>query len=134
MEDELVQYYIVNSELKMSTGKVSAQVAHVASDIASDLSSEQDYEFIKIMGRTQDPDYLFHCEQCEKFTKWQENDQPKIILRGKLNEMEKLIKQGWYFIRDNGRTEIPIGSLTCIGYPPEYKSIMKRIVKRFQLL
>lgn len=65
---------------------------------------------------------------------WHDGDQKKIVLRGKQKELEKLIGQGWYFIRDNGLTEIPKGSLTVVAYVPEYKSLMQKMVKRFQLL
>lgn len=118
-EDELVQYFIVNSELNMSSGKIAAQVGHVATIITHDVlihKYESDYEIV------------------ENWYWWLYKDQPKIILRGKQKDMEKLIEQGWYYIRDNGRTEIPADSLTVIGCAPEYKSIMKPIVKRFQLL
>lgn len=109
-EDELVQYYIVNSELNMSAGKIAAQVAHVATLITIDYLEEDIFE------------------------QWINMDQPKIILRGKQKEMDKLIEQGWHYIHDLGRTEIEDGSLTCIGFRPEWKSIMKPIVKRLQLL
>lgn len=118
MEDELVQYFIVNSELNMSTGKVAAQVAHVATNISHAI-----YQDMRVV-----------FPATHKWSKWLVNSQPKIILRGKQKEMEKLIEQGWYFIRDNGRTEIEPNSLTCVAWFPEHKSIMKSIVKRFQLL
>lgn len=133
-KDELVQYFIVNSELNMSAGKIAAQVAHVATSIASNLSWREDYRDVRATGISQDEDYIKHEAACDKFDMWLENSQPKIILRGKQKDMEKLIEQGWYYIRDNGRTEIPADSLTVIGFVPEYKSIMKPIVKRFQLL
>jgi len=34
MEDGLVEYFIINSELNMSVGKVCAQIGHVATIIA----------------------------------------------------------------------------------------------------
>lgn len=114
MEDEIVQYYIVNSELNMSAGKIAAQVGHVATIIAIEMSMSY--------------------KKNDKFNSWYAIDQPKIILRGKQKEMEELIEKGWYHILDLGRTEITSGSLTVIGCIPEYKSIMKPVVKRFQLL
>jgi len=88
MEDE---YFIVNSELNMSAGKVAAQIGHVATIIAVD-----------------------YCDQ-DIFWKWYQNDQKKIILRGKQKDLEKLIDAGFYYIRDNGLTEIENGALTCVG-------------------
>lgn len=110
MKDELVQYFIVNKELDMSPGKIAAQVAHVATNIT------------------------YNEHGTETWDKWYENDQPKIILRGKEKDLLKLIEEGAYNIRDNGRTEIPENSLTCVGFPPALKSEMKKKLKRFQLL
>jgi len=110
MEDELVQYFVVNKELNMSPGKIAAQVAHVATNITYNEHGTEDWE------------------------EWFENDQPKIVLRGKEKDLLKLIEMGAYSIRDNGRTEIPENSLTCVGFPPTSKSEMKRILGRLQLL
>jgi len=64
MDDELVQYFIINSELNMSAGKVSAQVGHVATIITYHSVS-----FKKDMYLT--------------WLRWYQKDQKKIILRGK---------------------------------------------------
>ena len=53
MEDEIVEYFIVNSELNMSAGKVCAQIGHVATIIAVD-----------------------YCDQ-DIFWKWYQKDQKK---------------------------------------------------------
>ena len=117
MEDSLVQYYIVNQDLNMSKGKISAQVAHVATIIAFEN--------------------LYNCKNANKhvkFMEWYKNDQKKIILRGKQKDLEKLIEQGFYFIRDNGLTEIANGSLTCVSLGVMKRSEAQKYVKRLQLL
>lgn len=106
----LVQYYVVNSELSMSKGKVAAQVAHVATGIA--LKYKED----------------------SNFKKWYENGQTKVILRGKEKDLLKLIDSGFEHIRDNGHTEIPEGSLTVVGLPPMPKKEAKKYIKRLQVL
>ena len=111
MEDEIVEYFIVNYELNMSAGKVASQVGHVATIIAVEYSNSDN----------------------EDFDKWYESDQKKIILRGKQKDLEKLINAGFYYIRDNGLTEIPKRSLTCCGLPPMLKSDAQKYVKRLQL-
>ncbi|MNY67451.1 peptidyl-tRNA hydrolase [compost metagenome] len=78
--------------------------------------------------------YQEFFQKCKLFDIWYVNDQPKIILRAKQKDLERLIEQGWYCIRDNGRTEIPEGSLTVVGCTPNFKSALKQTVKRFQLL
>jgi len=109
--DELVEYFVVNSELDMSAGKISAQVVHVATIIAVEFAEFDD-----------------------NFDAWYTKDQKKIILRGKQKDLEKLITAGFYYIKDNGLTEIPKGSLTVCGLPPMLKSEAQRFVKRLQLL
>ena len=110
--DELVEYFIINSELNMSAGKISAQVGHVATIIAVKHS------IIKW-------DYFYE---------WYETNQKKIILRGKQKDLEKLIEAGFYYIRDIGCNEVEAGSLTCVGLPPMPKSEAQKYVKRLQLL
>jgi PTH2 family peptidyl-tRNA hydrolase len=110
--DELVQYFVVNNELNLSVGKISAQVGHVATIIAVE-----------------------HCNnRWDLFKEWYDRDQKKIILRGKQKDLEKLIEAGFYYIRDNGLTECEPNSLTCVGLPPMLKSDAQKYVKRLQLL
>lgn len=109
-ENELVQYYVVNKELGMSGPKTAAQVAHVAEIICYALKGHPSYE------------------------QWRENEHPKVILAGKEKDLIKLVEQGFFFIRDNGRTEIPANSLTVVGLPPMTREEAKQYVKRLQLL
>jgi peptidyl-tRNA hydrolase len=115
--DELVQYFVVNKELEMSAGKMAAQVAHVATLSVTDIMNPT--------GRFNIYQYCFY--------QWMSNGQKKIILKGKQKDLEKLISEGFYFIRDNGLTEIPTGSLTVVGLPPMKKSDAQKYVKRLQL-
>lgn len=118
-EDEIVQYFVVNSELNMSTGKIAAQVAHVTTLITKDfLLNEQQ---------------ILNQEDIQLFYKWLINNQTKIILKAKEKDLLKLIEQGFYYIRDLGKTEIPEGSLTVVGLPPMRKSEAKQYVKRLRL-
>lgn len=111
MDDELIEYFIVNSELNMSPGKVAAQVAHVATIIAVENN----------------------IKRWDLFHQWYESDQKKIILRGKQKDLEKLIEAGFYYIRDIGCNEVEPNSLTCVGLPPMLKSNAKKYMKRLQL-
>jgi len=111
LDNEIVEYFVVNSELNMSAGKVAAQVAHVATIIAVGKNNKR----------------------WDLFWQWYELDQKKIILRGKQKDLEKLIDAGFYYIRDNGLTEIEKGSLTCVGLEPMPKSEAQKYVKRLQL-
>lgn len=112
MEDELVQYFVINSELNMSPGKIATQVAHVATMIP----------------------YHLDISEIDTWHNWLISDQPKIVLKGKEKDLVKLIDKGAIHIRDLGRTEIPPNSLTCVGFPPRPKSQMKKLVGRLRLL
>ena len=110
-DDELIEYFVVNSELNMSLGKTAAQVAHVATIIA----------------------VKHYLNKWDYFHEWYENNQKKIILQGKQKDLEKLIEQGFYYIRDIGCNEVLPNSLTCCGLPPMPRSEAQKYIKRLQL-
>jgi len=114
-ENELVQYYIVNKDLNMSIGKACSQVAHVATIIAIEE------------GTSIEP------ERYDKFDEWYDDDQKKIILGGHQKDLEKLVDQGFYYIEDNGLTEIKPHSLTCVGLGVLTRKEAKSYIKRLQL-
>ena len=110
VDEELVQYYIVNKEIHMSPGKLAAQVAHVATKIA--------------IGEVNN----------EAFQKWFNNDSyKKIVLQAKEKGLLKLIDQGAYFVRDNGITELTPNTLTVVGLKPMTRLEAKNYIKRLQL-
>jgi len=95
-------YYIINKDLNMSLGKLSAQVSHVAMKLG------EEYEEI---GRA-------------------------IILKAKETKLKQLISapqlQPVFYIKDAGFTEVPEGSLTCIGFKENNYS--KKFTKRLRLI
>ena len=93
----------------MSPGKVAAQVAHVQRKISD------------------------RHRQDIRYWNWVQEDEKKIILQGKQKDLERLIELDFYFIKDNGLTEIPAGSLTVVGLPPMPRSEAQRYVKKLQL-
>ena len=79
-------YYLINSELKMSRGKAAAQVSHVAMQLSE----------------------VYHCEIGRA-----------IVLKAtekEMNIIRSALMQPVMFIKDAGFTEVPKGSLTCIGF------------------
>ena len=113
-ENELVQYYVVNKDLHMSPGKIAAQVAHVATIIAVSESKK--------------------ISNMQQFFTWYNNNQTKIILRGHQKDLEKLVTQGFYYIRDHGLTEIKPNSLTVVGLGVITRKEAKPYIKRLKLL
>ena len=110
--DPLIQYFIVNNELSMSKGKVSAQVSH-----ASTILAVRD---------------AFTAN----FNEWLNNIKRVIVLQADEEEMlyihdnvPKSIK-----IVDKGFTEIPENSFTVLGLPIMRKSEAKEHVGHLKLL
>lgn len=108
-KDEIVQYFVVNKELGMSAPKLAAQIAHVATIMTLKYQNEEDFQ------------------------KWINGSQTKILLGGKETQLNKLIEQGFDFIIDEGRTEIPKNSLTVVGLKPMLKSEAQQYIKRLRL-
>ncbi len=84
---EITYYYIINSDLKMSKGKIAAQVSHVAMDLGYTYGQ---------LGKA-------------------------VVLGGTKLEMDKILSDTKliypvFAIHDAGLTEVPEGSLTCIGF------------------
>ncbi|MFE8699574.1 aminoacyl-tRNA hydrolase [Cytobacillus sp. FJAT-54145] len=118
MNDEIIQYYVVNKDLNMSVGKVAAQVAHGATLCTLDMVSSNGSRF---------PDY-FHY-----FVDWYKTGMKKVVLRGTQKDLEVLKESGFYSIRDAGKTEIPEGSLTVVVLPPMPKLLSKRFVEQYSV-
>ena len=88
IEEELVQYFIVNQDVRMSAGKLAVQVAHVATQIAVEYGADATFQ-------------KWHSSALHK----------KIVLQGKEEELRSLIDYGFVATRDAGLTEIPVGTL-----------------------
>lgn len=67
--DEYIQYFVVNKELNMSPGKIAVQVAHASTMI------------------TYRKDYI------NNWIGWFNNDQKKIVLKGKEKDLLNLLNQ-----------------------------------------
>lgn len=98
--------FIVNTSLKMSTGKVASQTAHAAVSL-----------YIKA---AQSP--RKHLIFLNDVDTWVKLGQKKVVLKG-LNETQLVQLENEaanlslmsVLIRDAGRTQISPGSLTCLG-------------------
>ncbi len=104
MSEEMMTYkmlFVVNGSLRMSSGKIAAQVAHCAIDLYQNLLKNQSKSL----------DY------------WQEYGETKIVVRGdsteELIDIETRARNNssiiTSIIEDAGRTEIASGSITCVG-------------------
>jgi len=112
-DSEVVMYIVVNSEIKVSPGKLAAQVAHSAVK-----ASEE--------GR-----------ETECWEKWYCGSYTKIILKASEFEMKQLMEKYFervVFTRDEGRTEIQKGTLTTLAFIPLRKSEAPPELAKLKLL
>lgn len=112
---EPVMYIVVNSDLKMSGGKMAAQVAHSAVK-ASNLGQH------KVNAVWLD---------------WFQHSYTKIILKAsefEMNEIKKKYPDITVTTIDEGRTEISKGSFTTLAFIPMPKENAPEEVKKLRLL
>ena len=116
---EFKQAIIVRTDIKMSKGKLAAQVAHAAVEAA--------YKTLR-----NKPDWFYE---------WFNQGQKKVVLRGG-NEVDLLKLAGEaealglpvVIIRDAGQTELPPGTLTAIGIGPAPSELLNRLTGKLRLL
>lgn len=110
------QVIVVRRDLKMSKGKTAAQSCHACLGSYKKVNKE-------------------------KIQKWENEGQAKIILR--VDNLEELLevqksaivdKIPNYLVVDQGRTEIPPSTVTCLGIGPDEDVIIDKITKDLKLL
>jgi len=119
-ENEPVMYVIVNRELKMSPGKLAAQVAHSTCKASHRAETAE---------RTTN-EYV--CWQ-----EWWNGSYTKIILKASEFELKQIMEKYHVlcvFTRDEGRTEIPKGSLTTVAFMPMRRGDVPEELKGLKLL
>lgn len=136
---KLVEYILVNKELDMGVGKIAGQVAHVQTIIDNKVF-ELDDKIYFLSEEILDEDvmdirFAKEKELINNYYDWlYSGSQTKIILRAKEKDLLKAIDMGAVYVRDNGLTEIPSGSLTAVGFFPQPKDNLVDFTKKFQLL
>ncbi|MDR3222360.1 MAG: peptidyl-tRNA hydrolase Pth2 [Methanobrevibacter sp.] len=110
------QIIIVRRDLKMSKGKTAAQSCHAC------------------LGSYKKADK-------EKIQKWETNGQAKIVLRvDNLEELLEVQKSAILnnlpncLVIDQGRTELPPSTITCLGIGPDEDLLIDKITKDLKLL
>ena len=136
---KLVEYILVNKELNMGVGKIAGQVAHVQTVIDNKIFELDDKIYFlseEILDEDiMDTRFAKEKELINNYYDWlYSGSQTKIILRAKEKDLLKAIDMGAMYIRDNGLTEIPSGSLTVVGFFPQPKDNLVDFTKKFQLL
>jgi len=118
-DEEYKLVVLVRDDLKITKGKIAAQVGHAAVNCALSI-------------RKKDPD---------TFDEWTSNGQPIIVLRvGSEREMfefkaiadAKDINNS--VICDAGKTQIEPGTYTCLGIGPAASAVLDKITGELRML
>ncbi len=113
------QVIVVRKDLKMGTGKLAAQVAH-----ASLLAAEKSKSLNK-----------------ELFKRWFESGQAKIVLKVhsldellSIKEKAERLDLPVEIVQDKGLTQLPEGTITCLGIGPADEELIDRVTGDLKLL
>jgi peptidyl-tRNA hydrolase, PTH2 family len=113
------QVIIVRRDISMGTGKVAAQVAHAAVIGAEKVKTQR----------------------TEWFNSWFFAGQAKVVLKVKtLQELTDVSNRAAELnlpvvqVQDSGLTQIPSGTITCIGIGPAPSQLVDRVTADLKLL
>lgn len=106
MEKNIIMYIFVNSDLKMSAGKVAGQVGHLVQQIIEDIMKMP-----------------LNSKTYKKYLEWNNSGSTKIILKATQEQIKDLVKNNnAFYVIDAGRTQIADGSMTVAGFYPDITS------------
>lgn len=125
-EDSYVMYLVVNQDLKMSPGKLGAQIGHAVQHICEQYAYYS--AALELNPTPIDP------HRMSAYQKWKKDNVGKIVLRAKGSEWEKVKEAADHVVRDAGHTELEPGSETVAVFWPMAKSNRHKLLKRLQLL
>lgn len=118
-DSELKMVIVVRDDLDLSTGKLAAQVAHAAVSCALRAKTRANKLYLR----------------------WLNEGQKKVVLRvrsiGELEALEHKARKAKFVVEkitDAGLTEIPPGTVTCIGIGPGKEKEIDRITGELKLV
>jgi peptidyl-tRNA hydrolase, PTH2 family len=113
------QVIIVRRDIKMGTGKIAAQVAHAA-----------------VMGAER-----VKTSRREWFRDWFAAGQAKVVVKvSSIEELMAVRKRAEELslpvvqVQDSGLTQIPSGTITCVGIGPAPSGLIDRVTSELTLL
>lgn len=116
LEGEYALKIIINTDYKMSQGKVVSQLGHAMSSVMNHLFKNP-----------------------ELFDVWKRSGEPKIVLKATSSEISEVIrlakKHGIHFhkIHDAGKTQVPPGANTVVALGPALKSTLELVSGHLKL-
>ena len=119
MDFEYKMVVVTRMDLRLSQGKLAAQVAHAA--VACSLGTKK-----------KNPKW---------FNKWQNEGAKKVVLKVvseedffPLREKAEELKMTAHIITDAGHTEIPAGTITVLGIGPAPDNIIDQVTGDLEIL
>ncbi len=110
---EPAMYIFVNQDLNMGKGKIAGQAGHVVGKLTERLVKNPTQEYLD----------------------WSQTLFKKIVLKATKQQIIDLCQlDGALVIHDAGRTQIPSGSLTVVGFPPRYAKDIPPAFAKYKLL
>jgi PTH2 family peptidyl-tRNA hydrolase len=119
MDFEYKMVIVTRSDLKLSLGKLAAQVAHAAVECALKTKSENSKWFKK-----------WQNEGAKKVVVKVDNEKDFYPLKEKAEKLEIIAN----IISDAGHTEIPAGTKTVLGVGPAPNNLIDQITGRLSAL
>jgi len=127
--EEPKQIIVVRKDLKMTPGKLSAQVSHASLGAL-------------FQSRTNDTDFIYiDLEKDSAIEKWLNERFTKVVVYVKseqalINVYEKAKAKGLncVLIKDSGFTEFDEPTLTCVGIGPHFPSDFDGVTNKLRLL
>jgi peptidyl-tRNA hydrolase, PTH2 family len=117
--EEYKQVIVVRKDLGMGTGKLAAQVAHAAV-MAVEITKMRNINW---------------------FNSWFNAGQAKVVVKVQtLQELHELRKHAQSLhlavaeVQDRGLTQIPAGTITCIGIGPGPSGLIDKVTDHLKLL
>jgi PTH2 family peptidyl-tRNA hydrolase len=119
MIEEYKMVIVVRGDIKLSPGKMAAQVAHAAVNCA--FSAKKNYK--------------------DWFDGWYDEGQKKVVVRVKnMEELRELqdearkSKLPHSLITDAGHTQLPPGTVTCLGIGPAPETAIDKVTGHLTLM
>jgi peptidyl-tRNA hydrolase, PTH2 family len=116
---EVKQVIAVRKDIAMGRGKLAAQVAHAAV-FAAEKARSQRHDWFNIWFRTGQAKVVVKAENLEELIK--------------LENHARTIGLPAISIQDSGLTQIPPGTVTCIGIGPGPAELIDKVTHHLKLL
>ena len=106
-------YIVVNSDLKLSVGKICSQVGHAVEGVVISCRGNR-----------------------KRWQTYKNSGSAKIVLKADQQTFDEILASSCkkFIVTDAGKTECLEGTITAIGFAPMYDSEIPEIIRSLKLL